>query len=488
MIVTGVRLTIKEATVDKTGEVSQAKQNVLNEDSGKYCRVVPLAKFHKKIRAKPDDVRETGERDELLPGPEDYDLIIVGAGPSGLFCAINSMQNGKKILIIEKKNSPGHKLLISGFGRCNITHDGDIQDFFDHYGNNGKFLRPALLGFTNCDLISFFEDLGLGMVLERGGKIFPDTMQAGDILDILTLQCQELGTFIKCSQAVKSITKTGDGFFVGCVGGSYHSKLLVIATGGCSQPATGSSGDGYRFAEILGHSISEIGPALTPIFIKEYPFSELAGLSFSDMQISLYRNAKIKKHRGDILFTHDGLSGPGILDISRYVKAEDVIKLSFVPENRREALEEWLMERARHDGGKRLRSVLASLPNFVPAGAPLSSRLTKRLLEISGIASDLQTAQLSRKMRNRLIDTLTGLPLVVSDVCGFNLAMCTRGGVETNEVDPKTMQSRLVKGLYLVGEVLDVDGDTGGYNLQAAFSTGMLAARSIRSDFDRISG
>jgi predicted Rossmann fold flavoprotein len=448
--------------------------------------VVPLAKFHKKIRANSEDVIETGEKDELLPGPEDYDLIIVGAGPSGLFCAINSMQNGKKILIMERKSSPGHKLLISGCGRCNITHDGDIQDFLDHYGNHGRFLRPALLGFTNRDLISFFEDLGLGMVQEREGKIFPDTMQARDVLDILTLQCQELGVVIKCSQAVKSITRREDGFFVGCVGGSYHSKLLVIATGGCSYPATGSSGDGYRFAGILGHSISEIGPALTPIFIKEYPFTELAGLSFSDMKISLYRHAKIKEHRGDILFTHDGLSGPGILDLSRYIRAEDVIKLSFVPEDRREALEEWLVERARRDGGRSLRSVLASLPNFVPPGVPLSPHLTKRLLELSGIASDLQMAQMTRKMRNRLIDNLTGLPLVVSDVCGFNLAMCTRGGVETAEVDPKTMQSRLVKGLYLVGEVLDVDGDTGGYNLQAAFSTGMLAARSIKSDFDRI--
>jgi hypothetical protein len=206
------------------------------------------------------------------------------------------------------------------------------------------------------------------------------------------------------------------------------------------------------------------------------------------MKISLYRHAKIKEYRGDILFTHDGLSGPGILDLSRYIRAEDVIKLSFVPEDRREALEEWLVERARRNGGRSLRSVLASLPNFVPAGVPLPPRLTKRLLEISGIASDLQTAQLTRKMRNRLIDNLTGLPLVVSDVCGFDLAMCTRGGVETAEVDPKTMQSRLVKGLYLVGDVLDVDGDTGGYNLQAAFSTGMLAARSIKSDFDRISG
>ncbi|MGZ4932057.1 MAG: aminoacetone oxidase family FAD-binding enzyme, partial [Halobacteriota archaeon] len=400
-----------------------------------------MAKFHKKIRAKPDDVLETGESGELLPGPEDYDLIIIGAGPSGLFCAINSIQNGKKVLIIERKNSPGHKLLISGFGRCNITHDGNIQDFLDHYGNHGRFLRQALFGFTNRNLISFFEDLGLGMVKERGGNIFPDTMHARDVLDILTLQCQELGVVIKCSQAVKSITRRGAGFLVGSVGGSYRSKLLVIATGGCSYPATGSSGDGYRFAGILGHSISEIGPALTPIFIKEYPFSELAGLSFSDMKISLYRHAKIKEHRGDILFTHDGLSGPGILDLSRYIRAEDVIKLSFVPEDRREALEEWLVEKARRDGERNVRSVLASLPNFVPPGVSLAPRFLKKLLGISGIASDLQMAQLTRKMRNRLIENLTGLPLVVSDVCGFNLAMCTRGGVETAEVDPKTMQS-----------------------------------------------
>jgi predicted Rossmann fold flavoprotein len=271
---------------------------------------------------------------------------------------------------------------------------------------------------------------------------------------------------------------------VSCEGFSYRCSLLVIATGGCSYPATGSSGDGYRFASILGHRIAEIGPALTPLLIKDYPFSELAGLSFPDMKISLYRHAKIREHRGDVLFTHQGLSGPGILDLSRYIRAEDLLKLSFVSEDKREALEEWLVDRARQDGRRSLLSVLADLPHFVPPSVPLSSRLTKRILEISGIASDLKMAQLTREMRNCLIDNLTGLSLVVSDLGGNNMAMVTRGGVETIEVNPKTMQSRLVKGLYLVGEVLDVDGDTGGYNLQAAFSTGMLAARSIKSNFD----
>jgi predicted Rossmann fold flavoprotein len=444
-----------------------------------------LAKLHKKACSKLCDVPEAGGTDELLPGHKDYDLIIVGAGPSGLFCAINSMQKGKRILILEKKNSPGHKLLISGTGQCNITHDGDIQGFFDHYGDlgHGRFLRPALLGFTNKDLITFFKKKGLGMIREKGDKIFPETLQARDVLNILIEQCRELGVVIKCNQAVKSITWNEDIFLVGCIGGSYRSRLLVIATGGCSYPATGSSGDGYRFAGILGHRIAEIGPALTPLLIKDYPFSELAGLSFPDMKILLYRHAKIREHRGDILFTHQGLSGPGILDQSRYIRAGDVLKLSFVPEDKREALEKWLVDRAQNDGRRSLLSVLEDLPRFVPPCVPLSLRLIKRMLEISGIASYLQMAQLTREMRSCLIDNLTGLSLVVSDLCGNNQAMVTRGGVETIEVNPKTMQSRLVKGLYLVGEVLDVDGDTGGYNLQAAFSTGMLAAGSIKSNF-----
>ena len=175
-----------------------------------------MAKLHKKNRSKPDDVPKACCTDELLLGPEDsnchYDLIIVGAGPSGLFCAINSMQKGKKILILEKKNSPGHKLLISGTGQCNITHDGDIKDFLDHYGDHGKFLRPALLGFTNSDLISFFKGLGLGMIKEKEDKIFPETLRARDVLNILIEQCREKGVVINCNQAVKSITRNEEGF------------------------------------------------------------------------------------------------------------------------------------------------------------------------------------------------------------------------------------------------------------------------------------
>lgn len=429
------------------------------------------------------------EMDEHLPGDQDshFDLIIVGAGPSGLFCGINAMMAGKKILILEKKNSPGHKLLISGSCQCNITHDGDILDFLDHFGDSGpgRFLRRALLGFKNSDLISFFESNGLEMIRENEGKVFPKTRRARDVLNILMAKCQEKGIVIKCNHQVMSITRDEDGFLLGCKATIYRSKQLVIATGGCSFPATGSSGDGYRFAENFGHSISEVRPALTPLLIRDYPFSDLAGLSFPNMKITLYRHAKIREHQGDILFTHEGLSGPGILDSSRYIRAGDIVKLSFVPEDKRKALEEWLIDKARRDGGSSLLSVLADLSHVELANGPLYPRLIKRILEISGIALSQQMAQLTRENRSHLIDNLAGFSLVVSDLCGYGTAMITRGGVERREIDPNTMQSRLIKGMYLVGEVLDVDGDTGGYNLQAAFSTGMLAARSIRSNWTK---
>lgn len=452
-----------------------------------------MAKFFKKNCGMQDGAKEVVlnaiEMHEHSPGDQDshFNLIIVGAGPSGLFCGINAMMAGKKILILEKKNSPGHKLLISGSGQCNITHDGDILAFLDHFGgpDQGRFLRRALLGFTNSDLISFFESNGLEMIRENAGKVFPKTRRARDVLNILMAQCQEKGIVVKCNQEVTSITRNEEGFLLECKSGSYRSKQLVIATGGCSFPATGSSGDGYRFAESLGHKISEVRPALTPLLIKDYPFSDLAGLSFANINISLYRHAKIREHQGDVLFTHEGLSGPGILDSSRYVRAGDIVKLSFVPDDKRKALEEWLIDKARRDGASSLLSVLADLSHTELANMTLFTRLIKKILEISGIALSLKMAQLTRENRNFLVDNLTNFPLVVSDLCGYGTAMITRGGVERSEIDPRTMQSRLVKGMYLVGEVLDVDGDTGGYNLQAAFSTGMLAARSIRGNWTK---
>ncbi len=406
---------------------------------------------------------------------QEYDLIVVGAGPAGLFCGINSSLENKRILILEKKESPGRKLLVSGSGHCNITHEGDILAFLDHYGDHGRFLRPALLSFTNLDLTCFFEKRGLPMTQAEGGKIFPGTLRSKDVLGVLTEECMSRNIHLRCSQEVKSITRLGDGFKVVSNDQTYQSRLLVIATGGCSYPATGSTGDGYSFARDLGHRIIEIGPALTPICILDYPFSELAGISLPDMDISLYRDRKINDWHGDILFTHQGLSGPGILDQSRHIRAGDILKLSFLPARKREEMEGWLLDRIKMDGGRGIRSVLADLPH----SQSLPTRLITKILELSGIPAGLKCAHLTREMRTLLADNLTGFPMIVAKLGGFNVAMVTRGGVDLKEVNSKTMESRLVKGLYLVGEILDVDGDTGGYNLQAAFSTGMLAARCI---------
>jgi len=406
---------------------------------------------------------------------QEYDLIIVGAGPAGLFCGINSSLENKGILILEKKESPGRKLLISGSGRCNITHEGDMLAFLDHYSDHGRFLRPALLSFTNLDLISFFEERGLPMTLAESGKIFPVTLRSRDVLDVLIEECRARNIHLRCSQEVKSITRSGNGFKVVSNDQTYRSRLVVIATGGCSYPATGSTGDGYSFASDLGHRIIEIGPALTPICILNYPFSELAGISLQNMDISLHRDKKIKDWHGDILFTHQGLSGPGILDQSRHIRAGDILKLSFLPARKREEIAGWLQDRAKWDGGRGIRAMLADLPLL----HSLPMRLITKIFKLSGIPVDLKCAHLTREMRTLLADNLTGFPMIVAKLGSFDIAMVTRGGVDLKEVNSKTMESRLIKGLYLVGEVLDVDGDTGGYNLQAAFSTGMLAARSI---------
>ncbi len=441
---------------------------------------------------------------------EEADLIIIGAGPAGLFCAIKAAgsihddrkKHNSRIIVLEKKGTPGRKLLISGSGRSNITHGGDIQDFFSHYGEHGRFLRPALLSFKNKDIVSFFAEKGLAMIEEESGKIFPATGRSKDVLDILVRECEARRISLQCGQKALSISKKDhgsedgsddrfkhgieSGFEVATEDGSYRSPLLVIATGGCSYPATGSSGDGYRFARDLGHNIIEPGPALTPIFIKDYPFRELAGVSIPDVQVSLQHSEKTLTNCGDILFTHEGLSGPAILDFSRYIMPGDTVRLSLMPQEKRRELEAWFLKSAEENGGRSLKTLLEDLPpDFCRSAQSIPGRLTAKILEMSGIPAELKGSQLSRHLRITLLNNLTGLPLQVARLGGWDIAMVSRGGVDLQEVNSRTMESRLVKGLYLVGEVLDVDGDTGGYNLQAAFSTGALAAGSIAKKLAR---
>ena len=403
------------------------------------------------------------------------DIIIIGAGPAGLFCALQVKEGAGRnlrVIVLEKNARCGKKLLITGTGQCNITHCGDIREFFTHYGKHGAFLRPALLGFTNRDLITFFESHGLAMITDANGKVFPATRKASDVLNLLLTECKDRGVEIRCSEAVIRIDREKEVFFVATETARYTAAQVVIATGGASYPGTGSTGDGYRLAAELGQPVTPIRPALVAVYVKDYLFPHLTGISFEGVQVSLFRDGKkVSQSTGDLLFTHAGLSGPVILHLSRYIAAGDMLKVSFIPGMDRETVQKDLVEKIASSGIRQVKTLLSDYH--------LPERFIKELLEQTGIPVDLKCAHISKKARNTLITHLTEFPFTVKDVGGFEEAMVTAGGISLTDVDPKTMASKRVPGLFFIGEVLDIDGDTGGYNLQAAFSTAFAAARAI---------
>ena len=406
------------------------------------------------------------------------DVVIIGAGPAGLFCAIHAAGPGRRILVLEKMETPAQKLLLAGSGQCNITHEGGIENFPAHYGEAGTFLKPALLAFSNRDLIGFFQERGLAMEVREDGKVFPATRKSSDVLSLLISACENQGVALRFGEPVTGLTKEQGGFGITTARNRYPASCLVIATGGASYPATGSTGDGYRFAAGMGHTLTEIAPALAPLLIREFPFSDLAGMSFPRMHFSVWREGKkLFHHTGDVLFTHTGLSGPGILDCSRNIRSGDIVRLSFTNGECHEGFRRLFLEQSAAQGTRRVTSVISDY--HIP------ERLVKRILELASIPLEITCAHLSHQHRRALVSSLTGYPLTVDALGDFSVAMVTRGGIARDEVNSKTMESRIVKNLYFAGEVLDIDGDTGGYNIQSAFSTGMLAAQGIRKKFSK---
>lgn len=400
---------------------------------------------------------------------KEYDIVIIGAGPAGLFAGA-CIQGRSKTLVVEKNKSAGKKLLMSGSGMCNITQSGSISDFSKHYGSSSKFIMPALREFTNNNLIYYLNTHGLGTI-ERKGKIFPATEKARDVLSLLLNECKSNRVVIKYNEPAVTIDKNGDSFILTTDKDSYGCTKVLIATGGKSYPATGSTGDGYLLAKSLGHKIVKPKPALTPVYIENYSFKEISGVSISNSKITLLRDGKvIHIHNGDIGFTHWGLSGPGILDMSRYIEAGDTLKVNLVgqnPESFREAI-----NRAAESAGS------TTIKRFLKSYA-IAENLIKIVLAELKLDTAAHIAGIGKNLRNRLVESFCGYPFQVERTGDFNIAMATKGGVSLAEVSPKTMESRLVPNLYFAGEVLDIDGDTGGYNIQAAFSTGCMAAKSF---------
>jgi predicted Rossmann fold flavoprotein len=311
------------------------------------------------------------------------------------------------------------------------------------------------------------------MITEENGKIFPETRRASDILEILVASSRKQGVVIRCSNPVTGITRTGKPFTVTTRTTAYTAASVVITTGGASYPKCGTTGDGYRFAAALKQPVTEIGPALSPLLIRPFPFAALTGISFEETHFSVWRGGrKAGDYTGDVLFTHLGLSGPGILDASRNIRPGDTIRLSFAGNLRREEFAADLAKRAAENPGWQVGTILAKYP--------IPERLNRQLLSFSGIPENLTCAHFSAAQRSALVTNCTEFPLTVAALGEFSVAMTTRGGIALEGVNRKTMESMIVPGLFFAGEVLDIDGDTGGYNLQAAFSTGYLAAEGIR--------
>ncbi len=403
----------------------------------------------------------------------EYDVIIIGGGPAGLFAAIALGAQNKKTLVLEKNKTAGKKLLLSGSGQCNITHDGDMADYANHYGDQYKYIKKALQNFTNKDTIRFFEERGLEMVSQENGKIFPKTRNARNVLDLLLDECQNYKVDILYDERAHEVIMDQKRYVVKTSGGTYRAGFIVVATGGMSYPKTGSTGDGYRIALALGHPIAKPLPALTPVEIGAYPFEKLAGVSLKDLPFAIWRNSKkIKDCKGDILFTHKGLSGPGILNNSRWMEADDVLCFNFIKTSNTKSFNKALLAEIDNNGKDMIKTILRK--------QNIPKSLLDAILAHVKIPEEIQCAQISKEVRGLIVESLTEFPLKISKMGGYHIAMVTTGGVNMKQVNPTTMESRLSKNLYFIGEVLDIDGDTGGYNIQAALSTAKLCANAIK--------
>ncbi len=387
-----------------------------------------------------------------------WDVIIVGGGPAGLFTAIN-IDPDKKVLIIEKNEKAGKKLLISGKGQCNITHAGSIFDFFDKYNLNGRYIKRALSLFSNEDLMKYFKGSGLNCVIRDDGKVFPHTFKATDVLNVLLDHLQELNRKVYCSLKVLDIHYDGTCYEIVTDKDKYYSTQVVIATGGITYPSLGTSGDGQRIAEKLGHQLIQMKGGLSPIKVDCLKNEDLSGIVLENAIFSLYRNdKKISSYSGDVLFTHEGLSGPGIINHSRDFKIGDDIRLD--------------LNKSLKDL-ESTKSLKNSLKQFFP------ERLVNYLVKKIEINFNLPYTSLNLKDIKLLETNLHSLVFPIDSVGSLNDSMVTCGGVGFKSVSSKTYESRLYKGLYYAGEVLDIDGETGGYNLQASFSMGYLVAQSM---------
>ena len=407
-------------------------------------------------------------------------VVVIGGGAAGLMAAVIAGREGAKVTLLEKMNYVGKKMGITGKGRCNITNACDMSDFIKNTPGNGKFLYGAYERFTNEDLLQLLHDAGLETKVERGGRVFPASDSALDVRNTFMKLMKHYGVDVHLEEPVKKLL-VDDGVVTGVVTDkeTYHADAVVIATGGKSYPATGSTGDGYILAAQVGHKITDIRPSLVPIVTEESWVKDLMGLSLRNVELSVVAKNKVQaKMFGEMMFTHFGITGPIVLSLSHTVgklmRKKNIgtigLDINLKPALSPETLDKRLQKDFDLYSKKQLINGMKDL---------LPSRLIPLIIELAGIDPQKPINQISKEERQQIGYMLQHMPLTVKGLRPVEEAIVTAGGISLKEFNPKTMESKLVKGLYGAGEVLDIDAFPGGYNLQAAFSTGYVAAMHI---------
>lgn len=402
------------------------------------------------------------------------DVVVIGGGAAGMMAALQAAWAGAQVVLLEKNEKLGKKIYITGKGRCNVTNACDLEDFFRQVPRNGKFLNAAVRQFGYEDVTSLLEMLGTPTKIERGNRVFPESDKASDVTRAFARGMKDAGVQVELNTGVRHVLREEDGFAVELErGGTLHAKSVIVATGGLSYPSTGSTGDGYAFAKENGHAIAPLSGSLVGLTMDEKWPKLLMGLSLKNVRVSAQMGKKkIYDELGEMLFTHFGVSGPLIIELSSHMP-EDFsavqVSLDMKPGMTAEQVDLRLQREFQENVRKQLSSVLVTL---------MPARMGPVFAELCGLSPDQPINQITREQRLTIARNLKALPLRVSSTRPIEEAIVTRGGVEVKEVSPSTMMSKLAPGLFFAGEVLDVDAHTGGFNLQIAFSTGALAGKS----------
>ncbi|PIE86035.1 MAG: aminoacetone oxidase family FAD-binding enzyme [Bacteroidia bacterium] len=408
-----------------------------------------------------------------------YNVIVVGAGPAGLLAAGRAAELGSRVLVLEKMQQAGRKLLITGKGRCNITNNAEIDEFLKHVFPDGRFLRNAFSHFFSKDIIELLKKYGVETTLERGGRYFPKSNLSSDVLKALLAWVNEMKVEIRCGHKVDKLLYDNKKIKGVCSNGqTFYAENVILATGGKSYPATGSNGEGYALAKKMGHTIEKLRPALVPIETQGDIPKKLQGLTLKNVKAVVWANGKkLGDAFGEMLFTHFGLSGPIILSLSRIVVDELLkgnkleITIDLKPALDEQKLDKRLLRDLNEHGKMKLANIFRQ---WLPAS------MIPVFIEILNLNAEKECHQVSAKERKQIRNLMKNMRFKVTNHRPFKEAIITAGGISTKEIYPKTMESKIVSGLYFAGEIIDVDAETGGYNLQIAYSTAWLAGNSCK--------